>query len=184
MLILKKDPKSLDIAASFLKKNEVIILPTDTVYGFSGIVPFSKDKIMKIKKRDAEKSFISLISEPDDIYKYTDTIIPDNIFHLWPGPLTIIVKDKQGGGNSAFRCPGDYWLRNLINKTGSPIYSTSVNYAGCPVFNDIGKIIEEFEDKVSLIVDGGNLDGLSSTIVSLMDKEPCIIRQGSLVLSF
>ena len=66
MLILKKDPKSLDIAASFLKKNEVIILPTDTVYGFSGIVPFSKDKIMKIKKRDAEKSFISLISEPDD----------------------------------------------------------------------------------------------------------------------
>ena len=46
MLILKKDLKSLDIAASLLKKNEVIILPTDTVYGFSGIVPFSKDKIM------------------------------------------------------------------------------------------------------------------------------------------
>ena len=48
----------------------------------------------------------------------------------------------------------------------------------------ISAIIEEFEDKVSLIVDGGNLDGLSSTIVSLIDKEPCIIRQGSLVLSF
>lgn len=184
MLILKKDLKSLRIAASFLKKGDVIILPTDTVYGFSGIVPLTKDKIMKIKKREDEKNFISLISNPNDIYRYTDTPIPDKIFNLWPGPLTIIVKDKQGGGTSAFRCPNDHWLRNLIKETACPIYSTSVNYSGFPVLSDIEKIIKEFEDKVSLIVDGGNLNGVSSTIVSLTDKEPFILRQGSLFISF
>lgn len=184
MVILKKDPKSLETAASVLKKGEIIIVPTDTVYGFSGIMPFTKEKIVKIKKRGAEKSFISLIEKPQDIYKYTDTLIPQSLLKLWPAPLSIIVRDKEGRGTSAFRCPDDVWLRNLIGKTGFPIYSTSVNYSGEPVLSDIRDIISEFEDKVSLIVDGGEQKGLSSTIVSLTDKEPCIIRQGALKISF
>ncbi|AIN94732.1 L-threonylcarbamoyladenylate synthase [Treponema putidum] len=184
MVISKQDPKALELAVSILKKGEIIIIPTDTVYGFSGIIPFTKEKIIKIKKRGAEKSFIGLIEKPQDIYKYTDTFIPSYILELWPAPLSIIVKDRTGGGTSAFRCPDDKWLRDLIGKTGSPIYSTSVNYSGEPVLSNIGDIIREFEDKVSLIIDGGEQKGLASTIVSLIDKEPCIIRQGSLNLSF
>lgn len=184
MVILKKDPKSADLAASLLKKGEVIIIPTDTVYGFSGIMPFTKEKIIKIKKRSGEKNFISLIEKPQDVFKYTDSPIPDSIFSLWPGALSIIVKDKQGGGTSSFRCPQDAWLRDLIGRTGFPIYSTSVNYSGLPVLSDIDEIVREFEDKVSLIVDGGELRGLSSTIVSLTGESPCIIRQGAFHLSF
>ena len=96
MVILKKDPKSLEIAASVLKKGEIIIVPTDTVYGFSGIMPFTKEKIIKIKKREAEKSFIGLIEKPQDIYKYTDTPVPEILLKLWPAPLSIIVRDKEG----------------------------------------------------------------------------------------
>ena len=121
MVILKKDPKSLETAASVLKKGEIIIVPTDTVYGFSGIMPFTKEKIVKIKKRGAEKSCISLIEKPQDIYKYTDTPVPEILLNLWPAPLSIIVRDKEGRGTSAFRCPDDVWLRNLIGKTGFPI---------------------------------------------------------------
>ncbi|UTC61565.1 L-threonylcarbamoyladenylate synthase [Treponema sp. OMZ 788] len=183
MVILKKDPKSLELAASALKNHDIIIVPTDTVYGFSGIIPITKEKIIKIKKRGAEKSFISLIEKPEDIYKYTDTPIPQAFLDLWPAPLSLIVRDKEGSGTSAFRCPDDIWLRNLIGKTGFPIYSTSVNYSGEPLLSDIRDIIKEFEDKVSLIIDGGDQKGLSSTIVSLIEKEPFIIRQGSLKIS-
>ena len=76
MVILKKDPKSLETAASVLKKGEIIIVPTDTVYGFSGIMPFTKEKIVKIKKRGAEKSFISLIEKPQDIYNIRILLFP------------------------------------------------------------------------------------------------------------
>ncbi|UTC68161.1 MULTISPECIES: L-threonylcarbamoyladenylate synthase [unclassified Treponema] len=184
MVILKEDPKSLESAASVLKNGEIIIIPTDTVYGFSGIIPSTKEKIIKIKKRDAAKSFIGLIEKPQDIYKYTDRLIPQSVLNLWPGPLSIIVPDREGGGTSAFRCPDDNWLRNLIKKTGFPIYSTSVNYSGLPVLSNIKDIISEFEDKVSLIIDGGEQKGLSSTIVDLTDKEPRILRQGALHLVF
>lgn len=184
MVISKQDPKSLKIAASILKKGEIIIIPTDTVYGFSGIIPFTKEKIIKIKKRVPEKSFIALIEKPKDIYKYTDTPIPKSILELWPAPLSIIVKDRAGGGTSAFRCPDDEWLRNLIGKAGFPIYSTSVNYSGKPVLTNIRDIINEFEDKVSLIIDGGEQKRVGSTIVSLTDQEPCVIRHGVLNLSF
>ena len=47
------------------------------------------------------------------IYKYTTDFIPGNLFNCWPGALTIIVNDLRGG-TTAFRCPGDEWLRKHL----------------------------------------------------------------------
>ena len=120
MRISKSDVLSIEKTVEALKNGDVVIIPTDTVYGFSGIVckDFATDvKIKNIKGRDENKPFIQLIASPKDISNYTDDIIPQKLFDCWPGALTIIVNDKNGG-TTAFRCPGDQWLREIIEKEG------------------------------------------------------------------
>ena len=82
MIYLKSDSDSIKKCAENLKNGNIIIIPTDTVYGFSGIVDsvhFTQEKIKKIKGRDEKKPFIQLIACPDDIKKYTDDEIPSEI---------------------------------------------------------------------------------------------------------
>ena len=130
MKYLKCDSESIRITAEALKNQKIVIIPTDTVYGFSGIVSSgagdsdchcdgTDTEIRRIKGREAYKPFIQLIAEPEDIKQITDDEIPDELFSFWPGALTIIVNDKRypcdkDGKKTtvAVRCPGDAWLRD------------------------------------------------------------------------
>lgn len=192
MIIKKNDCGSLEIAKDILKKGGIVILPTDTVYGFSGLVDstdfFQKtDEVINlIKKSPENKPLIQLISKPEDIKKYTDEEIPIEILKKWPGALTIIVKIKQNAPkyeelpSVAFRCPGDEWLRNLIEECESPIFSTSVNRSGNPVLDEISAIKNEFSKEVDLIIDDGDKkNALPSTLISLENGKIKILRQGS-----
>ena len=107
--------------------------------------------------------------------------MPQKLLKFWPGPLTIIAKDKRlGGKTTAFRCPGDEWLRTLIQECGFPIYSTSANRSGSPVINTEKELIAEFEKEVALIVlDGDVKEGLPSTLVKIEDGEIVVLRQGA-----
>ena len=197
MICRKSDTDSLEVTAELLKKGKVVIIPTDTVYGFSGIVDTQKnhfsfktdDLIRKIKGRAETKPLIQLISCPDEISEYTGTKIPETLLAKWPGPLTIIVKNKFDDNTTAFRCPGDEWLRKLISLCGSPIYSTSVNRSGKPVLQKIDEIKAEFKKECdtgecAVIVDAGDTEnGMPSTIVSITDGSVKIIRQGAVVIS-
>lgn len=185
-VIQKSDEASAEKTAQILASGGVVIIPTDTVYGFSGIVGNgSDDRIRAIKGRTETKPLIQLIACPEDLKKYTDDIIPPELLQKWPGALTIIVNTKPGVGGPAastiaFRCPGDEWLRKVISLCGAPIYSTSVNRSGQPVLDTQSSIIEEFQPEVSLIVNDGDKKGaLPSTLVSITDGAVKILRQGS-----
>ncbi len=185
-IIQKSDEASAEKTAQVLALGGVVIIPTDTVYGFSGIVGNgSDDRIRAIKGRAETKPLIQLIACPEDLKKYTDDIIPPELLQKWPGALTIIVKAKTAPGGSAvstiaFRCPGDEWLRKVISMCKAPIYSTSVNRSGQPVLDTQASIIEEFQSEVDLIVKDGDKKGaLPSTLVSITDGAVKILRQGS-----
>lgn len=183
MVIQKNNSNSISLTVSILKKNEVVIIPTDTIYGFSGILNNTKEKIAALKNRDSHKQFITLISEPHDIFKYSESHIPEKILNIWPAPLTIIVKSKLNNKETcAFRCPADKWLREIIQNLNSPIYSTSVNISGTPALTNIDEIKKAFENKIALIVDDGNKTNGASTILDLSGVKPKILRQGSLEL--
>ena len=200
MICNKTDKNSLELACDFLKNGKICILPTDTVYGFSGIVDLKTSKIFetdskirKIKGREETKPLIQLISKPEDLFLYTDDKIPESLLAKWPGALTIIVNLKKDSPlfhfepTVAFRCPGDEWLRNLIAQCGAPIFSTSVNRSGMPVLDEIEKIQDEFESEADLIVcDGDKKGALPSTIVKIQneDEKNCmkILRQGSVLI--
>lgn len=198
MILKKTDPKSIEETASTLKAGGIVIIPTDTVYGFSGIVDlktagtnFETDaKIRAIKGRAESKPLIQLIAKPEDIRLYTDDEIPPELLSKWPGALTIIVHIKKDSplaataipqsGTVAFRCPGDEWLRKIIEKCGAPIFSTSVNRSGQPVLDTTTAITQEFASEADLIIDDGDKKGaLPSTLVTIENRAVKILRQGS-----
>lgn len=188
-MILPKSGKGTAAAAvRELSAGRVVVLPTDTVYGFSGVVPGSEGLIRRIKGRDEGKPFIRLVSSPDEILSYTDMPVPPVLLGLWPGALTIIVRLRDSLASSpdataAFRCPGDSWLRRVIGECGSPLYSTSVNRTGRPPLRSAAEIEREFGGEVPLIVSCGDEAGnaaLPSTIVEVSDGGCRVVRQGDL----
>lgn len=181
MILSKCDESSIKICAEFLKNEKILVLPTDTVYGFSGIIGKTDGKIRKIKGRAENKPFIQLIGKPEDISLVTSDFIPQKLLSVWPGPLTIIVHKKENPAETvAVRCPGDEWLRRVIISCGSPIYSTSVNRSGFPVLSSIEEIKKEFEDDVDLIIDAGDSkSSVPSTIVRLDDEKIIVVRNGA-----
>ena len=205
MTSLKSEAESAQKAANVLLAGKIAILPTDTVYGFSALALFGPRvvdgktergagpkksgldiQIDQIKKSPESKPLIELISDPLDIYKYTDQEIPSKLHQKWPGALTLLVKNNAwykaltGREATAFRCPGDEWLRRVIGLCGGPIYSTSVNFSGEPVLETENDISRDFGGAVDLFVaDGDKKNALPSTLVSLLDGEPKVIRQGA-----
>lgn len=197
----KNDQSSIEATADILKNGGIAIIPTDTVYGFSGIVDLkaaathyeTDKKIRTTKGRSETKPLIQLIAKPEDLRLYTDDEIPDSLLNKWPGALTVIVhikKDSPLAANSipeagtvAFRCPGDAWLREIISRCKAPIFSTSVNRSGQPVLDTISEITKEFENESDLIIDDGDKKGaLPSTLVSIENGQIKILRQGSVKL--
>lgn len=183
MRILKNDSKSYTSILSALEKDKVIVLPTDTIYGFSGKINTTKEKIQAIKGREENKPFIVLIEKPEDIFLFSDIKPHQDLLTLWPGPLMIILPLRNSKESIALRCPGDVWLRKLIADLKSPLYSTSCNRSGFPPLSDIDEIEKEFSKEVALIVeDPSSGSGLASTIVSVEEHSVKLIRQGSLML--
>ena len=176
-IVAKDSSDSVERTAKVLKSGGVVIIPTDTVYGFSGIAG-TDDRIRAIKGRSETKPMIQLIASPEELSKYTNDNVPQTLLSKWPGALTIIVNDNRCG-TTAFRCPGDEWLRKVIAECGSPIYSTSVNRSGNPVLETEAEIIKEFTTEVDLIIKDGDKKGAKpSTIVSITDGTIKVLRQG------
>lgn len=192
-MTFSKSDENIDKIVEILKSGGVAVVPTDTVYGFSGIVDLTGNpayktdgKIRRIKGRDENKPLIQLISKPEEVYLYSAVKIPENIIKYWPGPLTVIVPVKEDSPLAdkcptvAFRCPGDKWLRTVIEKCGAPLYSTSVNRSGCPVLETFDEIKSEFDNEADVVVDDGDKKGsLPSTLILLEENGFKILRQGA-----
>ncbi|MCQ2604508.1 MAG: L-threonylcarbamoyladenylate synthase [Spirochaetia bacterium] len=168
-----------DAVSQVLLNDGIVIIPTDTIYGFSCLAGPAEKRLELIKGRDAGKHFLRLVT-PAMVQEITDCMIPEKLLSCWPGPLTLIVPGRNDL-TEGIRCPDNAFLMELLEKTGCPVDSTSVNYSGCPPVTDIAEIISAFGDKVDLIVDAGDLPpSLPSTIVNICGPVPEIVRQGQL----
>ncbi|MDR1785986.1 MAG: L-threonylcarbamoyladenylate synthase [Spirochaetaceae bacterium] len=197
LIIKKSRGDSIEITLEALRAKECVVLPTDTIYGLSGIVPDTEPLIQHIKGRDAPgegpKPLIRLIAAPEDIFRYTGASIPRTLLEKWPGPLSVIVpladaaaqaEGRSGGVPCAFRCPGDPWLREVIARLGAPVFSTSANRTGRPPLGDALSIWKEFSLEAALIVDGGEApESVPSTIVEVTEGGYRLIRPGAVRVS-
>ena len=133
-----------------------------------------------------------MFSNKSEIKKYTE--ITSNleqkiIDEFLPGPLTIILKKKPnfgtyftaGNDTIGVRIPNHKIVSSILNEIDFPIIAPSANISGEPSGVEATDIIKEFDGKVDAIIDGGKANqGLSSTIVKVIDNEITILREGKI----
>lgn len=189
-----QNPKESDIelVADAARSGEVVVFPTDTVYGIGTNALNSQAvlNVFKAKSRPPDKPLILLIADPSDVDRYA-VDISGAARHLieehWPGPLTLIFKKSAlvsdevtaGGDTVGIRCPDDNIARMLIRFTGVALATTSANIAGKPSPKNAEEAKESLMGRVSYIIDGGQVKlGVESTVVDMSSEEPKLIREG------
>lgn len=181
MKIIKKSQKSLSEAADALKKGEVVICPTDTIYGFLADAENEKavEKIYKIKKRAKSKPlpvFVKDIKMAKDLAEISP-VQEKIIKKRWPGKYTFVL-GKKGGGAVALRMPNHKFLLDLIKKIKKPLAQTSVNISGEPELNKIKDIINKFQEEDILVIDAGDLPKRKpSAIIDLTQEKAKVLRK-------
>ncbi len=177
--------KDIGKAADIIKKNGIVVYPTETVYGIGANI-FSEDalkKVFAVKKRDAEKP-ISVAVSGFKIINYLAYISDRErsfIEKLLPGPVTVLLKKKEkvpdmltsGKDLVGIRFPDHETTIRLIELAGVPITSTSANISG----ETPPRKVAEIKIKADYIIDGGECGGEPSTVVDVVNRK--IIRKGA-----
>lgn len=179
-----------------LKEGNLIIYPTDTVYGVGGIIESDESiaKIYKAKERSFKSPLIVLVSDVSKIEKiaYIEEKNREKIEKLikefWPGGLTIILNKKDnvpdimvsGGKTVGVRMPNLDTALKIIEAAGGLLPTTSANISGETTPRSYDELSEEFKERVEILVDGGRCPiGNASTIIDMSDK-PKILRIGAI----
>lgn len=179
-----------------LKEGNLIIYPTDTVYGVGGIIESDESiaKIYKAKERSFKSPLIVLVSDVSKIEKiaYIEEKNREKIEKLikefWPGGLTIILNKKDnvpdimvsGGKTVGVRMPNLDTALKIIEAAGGLLPTTSANISGETTPRSYDELSEEFKERVEILVDGGRCPiGNASTIIDMSDK-PKILRVGAI----
>ncbi len=183
-----------DKIKEFLERGQVVVCPTDTVYGLIADATNQRavKKIYDIKKRDRKKPLPVFVKDMEMAKKiaFIDKKQEAFLKEVWPGKITVILKRKQRTGlakevcgtnrNIALRIPDHKLIKEVLEKYDNPLTGTSANLAGKGSLNKIKDIFNQFEKtefKPDLIIDGGNLARSSSSIIiDLTQKKPEILR--------
>ena len=186
--------EELKIVCNLIKNGEIVIFPTETVYGI-GANAFDERAVGKIfmaKGRPSDNPLIVHVADKKTIREIAKDITEVEqklIDNFMPGPFTLILKktDKipsivsAGLDTVAVRMPDNVIARGIITFSGVPIAAPSANVSGKPSGTTIEDIRKELEGKVSAVIDGGNSDiGLESTVVKVIDDIPYILRPGKI----
>lgn len=178
-----------------IKKGNLVIIPTDTVYGISADMNNEKaiEKVFEAKKRDKNKPLILLVSNLEMLKKYVKKISPleEKIIKKYmPGRLTMLflknekVSDLVTAGSFfvGIRIPDDLNLIKIINKVGNPIISTSANISGENTVTNVKNIDKKLLKYVSYVEDEGIIESFPSTVIKVEDDEITILRKGDIAL--
>ena len=185
---------NLKKAKKNLENNNIIGIPTETVYGLAGNAYSNKStkKIFKLKKRPGFNPLIIHFKNLNELKK--NVFLNDDFRKLYnsfcPGPITFILKKKKkskisklalaGKKTVAVRIPQHKVTRNLLGILKFPLAAPSANISSKLSPTSAKDVFDEFGNKIKFIIDGGQSKiGLESTIVDLTSK-PSILRPGSI----
>jgi len=195
--MLTDTPADIARAAEMLKRGELVVMPTETVYGLAADARNEKAvaAIFEAKGRPQDNPLIVHISDLSELQALVSAV-PESAKALaaayWPGPLTMILPRgnsipavvSAGLDTVAVRLPSHPVARALIRESGCPLAAPSANLSGSPSPTTAAHVAADLNGRVSAIVDGGACDvGLESTVVSLTGKTPRLLRPGGITLS-
>ncbi len=178
-----------------IKNGGVALLPTDTVYGLAACPADEKavNKIFELKSRPRKVNLPIMVSCVEDLYILGVDINPAAVrlfsSAFVPGDITIILGFKseptvdwlKGREECAVRIPNDDKLLKILQKTG-PLLVTSANKHKEPITPDnIDDILLNLNGKPDIVIEGGIVKNIPSTIVNCRVKPPVIERTGRIL---
>lgn len=182
----------LSAALSALKRGEVIVFPTETLYGLGAdaLNVSAVEKVFQLKGRDPDNPFPVLVAERAMLDALVTEIPPLAellMTRFWPGPLTLVlparadiprplVNRHRGIG---VRLSSQPIATELVRLLGRPLTATSANPSGQPGAHTVAEAKIYFAGKIDIYVDGGELNSPTGSTVAAIEKDQLrIIRAG------
>ena len=184
----------IDQAIDALAEGEVVVFPTETVYGI-GVDSTNYeavDRLFEVKQRPKDNPVTLHVSDVDMVkaVAYVTDDAQTLMADFWPGALAIILEVKEntvspnvnaGKKTVGFRLPDNDIAKQLIAGLGKPVAGTSANVSGQLSSTSFKQVTEYFQDNVAAFIDGGpSKIGIESTVLDLTTDVPTIIRPGSI----
>ncbi|HET9916304.1 MAG TPA: L-threonylcarbamoyladenylate synthase [Candidatus Binatia bacterium] len=181
-------------ALTALKRGEVIVFPTETLYGLGAdALNFSAvEQIFRLKGRDPDNPFPVLVADRamlDSLVAEVTQLGELLMTRFWPGPLTLVLPartdiprplvNRQGG--IGVRLSSQPIATELVRLLGRPLTATSANPSGQPGAHTVTEAKNYFAEKISIYVDGGELfSPTGSTVAAIETNKLRIIRAGEI----
>lgn len=176
-----------DTAIAALLGGEVVVIPTDTVYGLAAAADngAAVTHMYALKERPVDVKVAVLVADRAQAEQFVDLgplgqTLADE---FWPGPLTIVaprhvIGSLHAGDNETLgvRCPADPLVCELAAAVG-PIAATSANRHNEPTAVTAADAAAAFP-AVEVVIDGGPRPGSASTVVSVLGDVIEVLREG------
>ena len=180
----------IEKVAKVLEQGGLVIYPTDTQYGLGCDLKNKKaiEKVYRLKQRNPKSPFSLICSDLTNISEYAkvSNFAYRTMKRLLPGPYTFILEGTKlvpqlmltKRHECGIRVPNHPLTLLLVGALGRPVINTSAALDGEDVPTEAEGFAELFKNQVDIIIDGGPVPGEPSTIISLIDDEPVVNREG------
>jgi L-threonylcarbamoyladenylate synthase len=180
--VAEDEPGALDAAERALRAEQVVVLPTDTVYGLAAAAgsAHAVEQLYVLKGRPQSVPIALLVAARDQVAQLAGPIPPEAerlMDAFWPGPLTVVLSRLDGDGTVGVRCPDRDFVRSLAARAG-PLAVTSANRHGDDTPTTASDAARSLSGEVALVIDGGPCLGAASTVVDGMDPSLPVLREG------
>ena len=192
MALATERQTGLELATDSVRRGELVVLPTDTVYGLGtdAFDPEAVGGLLAAKGRGRDMPVPVLVGSPrtlDGIATRLTDAARALVEAFWPGGLTVVAAAQPSlqwdlgdtGGTVAVRMPLHPVAIELLQATG-PMAVSSANISGRPPATTVDEAVEQLGEAVSVYLDGGpSGEPVPSAIVDVTGERPRLLRSGA-----
>ena len=186
--------EAVSVSIAALKRGEVIVFPTETLYGLGAdaLDAAAVEKVFQLKDRDADSPIPVLVADREMLSRLVAEVPPlaeTLIACFWPGPLTIVLPARSAIPRPLVNAKGGVGVRlssqsiaaELIEALGHPLTATSANPSGKAPARTLKEAKKYFAGRLDIFIDGGELTSRTgSTVVEIIGESLRIIRVGDI----
>jgi L-threonylcarbamoyladenylate synthase len=183
-------------AIASLNRGDVIVFPTETVYGLGAdaLNPAAVEKVFQLKGRNPDSPIPIIVADQAMLQGVVEKIAPvarTLMEQFWPGPLTLVLPAAPGTPKQLLNRTGGVGVRissqliatELAQALGRPLTATSANPSGQEAASTIEQAQNYFAGEIEIFLDGGKLPSKTgSSVVEVIDDRIKIIRAGEISL--
>ncbi|WP_135807164.1 L-threonylcarbamoyladenylate synthase [Halorussus marinus] len=181
------DPEDVDRAATAIRNGELVVYPTETVYGLGAdaLDESAIERVFEAKRRSRDKPVSLGVPSPDAALEYVRATDRERRFmrEFLPGPVTVLCEKRPtvpdvltaGRDRVGVRVP-DHEDALALLEAVAPITATSANVSGRPSATRAAELDDEIREAAAAVLDGGETGGTGSTVVNVETDE--IHRRG------